>query len=109
MILEKRGKALENKYFNDETMNFKVISRRRKLLGLWAAELMHLNEQESQEYAKKIVSYGIEDNTEGAVVSLILDDFEENGIEITEDAIREEMENLHFTAAQLIEKEFAGD
>jgi len=109
MILEKRGKALENKYFNDETMNFKVISRRRKLLGLWAAEIMHLNDEESQEYAKKIVTFGVEDNSEGAVVNLILDDFKSHEIEMAEDVIREEMEKLHYTAAQLIEKESAGE
>lgn len=102
---DKREKALENKYFRDEDVKFKVISRRRKLMGLWAAEKMHLGEEESLEYALGIVRYGIEHNEEGAVVKKVLDDIQSAGIDVDEKTVRREMDRLNEVAEkQIIEQ-----
>lgn len=89
---DEREKTLENKYFHDEELKFRIISRRRKLLGLWAAEQMHLSEEDSLHYALEIVKFGVSDNTEGAVVKKILTDIKKAGIKMTEAEIRAKME-----------------
>lgn len=101
-----RGKAFENKFFHDEEMRFKVISRRRKLLGLWAAENMHLSEEDSLAYALDIVRLGVEDTSEGAIVKKILKDMKDVGLETTEEEVRRKMEKLHGVAEQLILKQY---
>ncbi len=37
-----REKAFETKYARDQEMQFKIVARRNKLLGRWAAGLMGL-------------------------------------------------------------------
>lgn len=91
---EEREKTLENKYFHDEGLKFRITSRRRKLLGLWAAEMMHLSEEESLRYAIEIVQFGVSDNTEGAVVKKILSDLKAAGMKVAEKDIRVKMEEL---------------
>ena len=63
-----REKGYEAKYQHDQEMLFKITARRNKLLGLWAAEQMGLNEEAAQkcalesgrlidEYAKKLPTH----------------------------------------------------
>ena len=37
---EDRERAFESKWAHDEELRFKIVARRNKLLGLWAAEQM---------------------------------------------------------------------
>lgn len=104
---ENRGKAFENKFAHDQELGFRIISRRRKLLGLWAAEKMHKNDEESLSYALEIVRFGIDDNREGAVVKRVLSDLNTAGINVKEAEIREKMEELHEIAEEQIKKEIA--
>lgn len=97
---DQRKKAFENKFFHDEEAKFKLASRRRKLLGLWAAEQMHKSEEDSLEYALDIVRLGMEDSREGAVVRKLMDDMQAIGLHVTEEDIREQMDVLHTQAAR---------
>lgn len=104
--MDDRKKVMENKFFRDEEMHFKVISRRRKLLGLWAAGIMHLSEEESLEYALEIVKYGIENSQSGAVVSRIITDIKAKGFDVSETEVREKMVELEEYAAKQILEEY---
>ena len=42
-IFEDRKTAAEAKFKNDQEFQFKVIARRNRLLGLWAAEQMGMS------------------------------------------------------------------
>lgn len=102
--IDDRGKALEDKFFHDEELRFKMVSRRRKLLGLWAAGQLHLAEEDSDTYAIDIVKLGTTDSTEGAVVQKILTDFKRKGLAISEEDIRHQLEVCEAEAkAQLLE------
>ena len=81
---DEREKAYENKYAHDEELKFKIASRRRKLLGLWAAEKMNMSDAESLHYAMEIVSLGIVDKTPQAVINKIAGDLKRNEIALTE-------------------------
>jgi hypothetical protein len=42
-----RERAFESKFAHDEDMKFRVIARRNRLLGEWAARLMGLSDAEA--------------------------------------------------------------
>ncbi len=46
-----RERAFETKYARDEEMQFRIIARRNRLLGEWAARLLGLSEEETSSYA----------------------------------------------------------
>jgi hypothetical protein len=47
-----REKAFEKKYEHDQELQFKVNTRRNKLLGLWAAGLLGKSGADAEAYAK---------------------------------------------------------
>lgn len=50
-----REQSEEAKYKLDEERHFKVLCRRNKLFGLWAAEALGLTRPEGEAYAKSLV------------------------------------------------------
>ena len=97
-----REKAFENKFAQESVVKFKIASRRRKLLGLWAGEKLGLGEEESLNYAKEIVSFGLEDTTSGAVIKKIATDAKTAGINISEAEIRTKNSEFEIIATKQI-------
>jgi len=57
-----RESAFENKFAHDAEMKFKAEARRNKLLGLWAAELMGVSDDdEALAYAKEVIKADFEE------------------------------------------------
>lgn len=52
---DNREKAFEDMYAHDAELRFKVMARRDKLVGLWAAGLLGKSEAEAADYAKSVV------------------------------------------------------
>ena len=48
-------KICENKFKTDQELAFRVEARRNKLLGLWAADLMGIDDASAETYAKDVV------------------------------------------------------
>ncbi|MBV8798687.1 MAG: DUF1476 domain-containing protein, partial [Alphaproteobacteria bacterium] len=80
----------------------KIIARRNKLLGLWAAEQMGISGPEADEYAKAVVRADFEEPGEEDVVRKVRKDFEAKSIARSDHAIRTKMEELLATAADQI-------
>lgn len=97
-----REKAFESKWAHDEEMRFKIMARRNKLLGLWAAEQMGLSGEEAAEYAKAVVRADFEEPGEEDVFRKIHKDFEIKGVALSDHAIRVTMEELLATATDQI-------
>lgn len=89
-----REKAYENKFAHDQELEFKAVARRNKLLGLWAAELMGMDESRSLEYAKEVVKADFEEAGDDDVFRKIRGDFDARGVEQTDHQIRHKMEQL---------------
>ena len=53
--LDNRERAFEDMYAHDAELRFKVLARRDKLTGLWAAEKLGKTGDEAAEYAKSVV------------------------------------------------------
>lgn len=74
--LNKRGDAFENKFAQDESLRFKALARRNKLLGLWAAEKLGQSGEDAQTYALSVVSTDLEEVGDEDVFRKIRKDFD---------------------------------
>lgn len=88
-----RERAFENIYARDQEMQFKVIARRNRLLGAWAAKLMGLTEVEAEAYAKDVIRADFEEAGDEDVIRKILGDLTSAGVECDEGRIREALEH----------------
>jgi len=84
-----RERAFEAKYARDEDMAFRIIARRNRLLGEWAARLMGLSEAETDAYAKDVIRSDFEEAGDEDVVRKLLGDLTGAQIDISDDKIRE--------------------
>ena len=84
-----RERAFETKYARDEEMQFRIIARRNRLLGEWAARLMGLSEEETTSYAKDVVRADFEEAGDDDVVRKVLGDLTSAGVDADEAKIRE--------------------
>lgn len=89
-----REKAFESKWAHDEELRFKIVARRNKLLGIWAAEQMGISGDEAQEYAKSVVRADLEEAGHEDVVRKVRKDFDAKNIARSDHAIRLKMEEL---------------
>ncbi len=95
-----REKAAESKWAHDETMRFKVMARRNKLLGLWAAEF--LGHADPGAYAKEVVASDFQEAGDEDVFRKIRGDFDAKSVALSDHAIRKQMEELLAVAGQQV-------
>ena len=88
-----REKAFESLYARDQELQFKIIARRNRLLGHWAANKMGLTEAEADSYAKEVVRADFEEAGDEDVIRKVLGDLTSAGVEIDDAAIREALEH----------------
>ena len=84
-----REKAFENMYARDQEMQFRIVARRNRLLGTWAAGLMGLSQAEAEAYASDVIRADFEEAGDEDVVRKILGDLTSAGVECDESRIRE--------------------
>lgn len=89
-----RERAEEAKYALDQETQFKVMARRNKLLGLWAAELLGKAGTQAESYAKEVVLSDLEEAGEEDVFRKIRGDFDAAGVQRSDAQIREQMAEL---------------
>ncbi len=99
---DKQQKAHEAKYAHDKETEFKIMARRNKLLGLWAAEHFGLSGDAAEAYAKEVIASDFDRPGDEDVFEKVDADFKERGVEMSEHRIRREMEELLETARDQI-------
>jgi len=97
-----RERAFESKYARDEEMQFRIIARRNRLLGEWAARLMGLSAEETSSYAKEVVRADFEEAGDEDVIRKLLGDLTSAGIEIDESEIRAALEGKQIEARRAL-------
>jgi hypothetical protein len=97
---DERKTAQEAKYAHDSELEFKIIARRNKLLGAWAAELMGLTGDDAEAYAKSIVMADFEEAGDEDVYRKVKADLEAAKCDVSEHQLRREMESLLYAARQ---------
>jgi hypothetical protein len=99
---DNREKSEEARYKHDEEFRFRIIARRNKLLGLWAAEQMGLSESDANAYASEIVELQFEKDGDSAVLLKIFTDLASKGLDISDGSVRAQMDDcLAQATAQL--------
>lgn len=93
-IFDEREKGIFAKLKHDEELRFRTESRRDKLLGSWAAELMGLTGEAAEKYATAVVIADIERPGPEDVVEKLLKDFAAKKIEMSEHRIRKQLERF---------------
>jgi hypothetical protein len=96
-----REKAFENKYAHDQETKFRVIARRNKLLGLWAAGLM--GKSDADAYAKEVVAADFEEAGDEDVIRKVAQDFSAAGVATGDAEIRAKLNELLPVAMAQIE------
>jgi hypothetical protein len=97
-----RERAFETKYARDEDMQFRIIARRNRLLGHWAAGLMGLTDAEAESYAKDVIRSDFEEAGEQDVIRKVLGDLTAAGVECDEDKVVEALRNKEVEARRQI-------
>lgn len=87
-----RERAFEAKFANDQELQFKIIARRNRLLGEWAAERMGLTPEERDAYAKAVVQADFEEVGDEDVIRKVTGDLTSAQIEISDSEIRAALE-----------------
>src|SRR3954465_2603454 len=88
-----RERSFEAKYARDEEMQFRIIARRNRLLGHWAARQMGLTEAEADAYAKDVVRSDFEEAGDHDVVRKVVGALTAAGVDCDEDKVREALKN----------------
>src|SRR3954447_10035890 len=97
-----RERAFEAKFARDEEMQFRVIARRNRLLGEWAARQMGLSEAEADGYAKDVIRSDFEEAGEHDVIRKVMGDLTAAGVDCDEEKVREALRNKEIEARRQI-------
>jgi hypothetical protein len=100
-----REKGFEAKFKKDQELQFKVMARRNKLLGLWAAGKLGMDGEAAAAYAKEVVVADFDEPGDKDVLRKIVKDFSNKGVSTTEHGIRREMDRFLELAKTEIAKE----
>jgi hypothetical protein len=97
-----REKSAEAKYAHDEETRFRVMARRNKLLGQWAAGEMGLSGTAMEAYAKEVIRADFEEAGDDDVLRKIARDFAAKSVRHESPAIRAKMDELLAIAGEQV-------
>jgi hypothetical protein len=103
-----RERAFETKFAHDEEMKFRVLARRNRLLGEWAARKMGLSQEETESYSKDVVRADFEEAGDGDVIRKVLGDLTAAGVETDESEIRQTLEHKTIEAKRQLMEAMGG-
>lgn len=101
-----REKAFEEKYMHDQDLQFRTEVRRNKLLGYWiATELLGLEGEAVDSYAKEVVASDLEEPGPDDVVRKVMADLEAKAVDFSEHRLRHRIDELMAVAKKQIMEE----
>jgi hypothetical protein len=104
-IFREREKAFEDKWAHDEELRFRVLARRNRLLGLWAAGEMGLKGAAAEEYARATVQAEVVKGGDAVVLRKIQDNFKAAQVVRTEHLVQLRMDEFLAAAKTQVMKE----
>jgi hypothetical protein len=91
---DEREKSFEKKFEHDQELQFRVTTRKNKLLGLWAAGLMGKSGAEAEAYAKEVVMAEFEKPGDSDVMHKLMRDLAAAGKPTEAHTIAKQAERL---------------
>ena len=95
-----REKAFEDKFAHDATLRFRVLARRDKLTGLWAAGLLGQSGDAAADYAKTVILADLEHPGDEDIVAKLVADLAGRA---TETEVRAQLETAFIEAERQIQ------
>lgn len=83
-----REQAFEAQFARDAELQFRIVARRNRLVGMWAAEKLGLTPEETDSYSKSVVQADFEEVGDEDVIRKLLGDLVSGGVDIDEAAVR---------------------
>lgn len=99
---EQREQSFEAKFHHDLDLGFRVMIRRDKLLGLWAAELMDMSAPAAKAYASTLVDNDCGPHRDDGVFDMVMKDLHRAGVEMSDHRLRRRMTLLTVEARRQI-------
>jgi hypothetical protein len=96
--LNDRRKGFEEKFRHDQDLQFKVSSRRNKLLGLWLGERFGLGGDKLAEYASSVVIADLAKPGDDDVIGKVMADIKEHNVAISDADVRAKLAEFAVTA-----------
>ena len=84
-----REKGFERKFANDQEVEFKINAKRNKLLAIWVANILKLNEEQKKNYIADVIKSDFQEAGDGDVFKKIKKDL--TGKNIQDSEIRQKM------------------
>jgi hypothetical protein len=80
-----REEGFEAKWAHDALLGFKIVARQTGLLGMWAAEQLHLSGMDAKEYVARLVALATLTKKDGIdpVLERLRQDFAAAGLTLT--------------------------
>ncbi len=87
-MFDDRERGFETKFARDEEMVFRIVARRNRLLGQWAAARMKLTPEETDAYAKAVIQADFETAGDDDVIRKLVGDLAASGLDVDEGDVR---------------------
>ncbi len=102
--LDERKKGFEGKFARDQELEFKILARRNKYLGVWAAEKLGISGPASIPINILVedVKSDLEEDGDMDVFRKVRKDFDDKGITISDDELRQSMDQFLLQAKEEI-------
>lgn len=79
-----RQKAFEAKFAHDEELRFRILARRGKLIGLWAAEKLGKDGADAEAYAKSVLLSDLEIPGDDDIIAKLHGDLASLGVGVAD-------------------------
>jgi hypothetical protein len=89
---DERQRGQETKFQLDQELEFKAQARRAKLVGLWAAGQMGLDDEAAANYAKSVVIADLEEAGVEDLFRKIRADLDQHAVQLSDHQVRAKME-----------------
>jgi hypothetical protein len=98
-----RRKGFESKWAHDADMQFRIMARRDKLLGLWVAAELGLAGEKADAYAKSVVVADLSEPGDEDVFRKVRGDLDK--AKFSDHSIRQKMADLLDVATEQVQQE----
>ena len=100
--LDERKNGYEGKNARYQELEFKILARRNKYLVVWAAQKLGLSGSAVADYFAGVVKSDLEEDGDMDVFRKVRKDFDNKGISISDDELRQSMDQFLLQAKEEI-------
>ena len=99
---DEREREFEAAWQHDAALQFRVISRRNRLLGLWAGHLMGMTVDRAEDYAQALISAQVDARDPDAVHDKVHADLDAAKVDLSDHRLRKQMDALLVDAREQV-------